>query len=510
MTPCVLGRLLWVAALSLAACSSKHEKQPSAGSDKPTPPKADAATKARDAGWRFLGFSDPAEPHPYALLENAEHLQLVGADGKTIVELSPTNIEHLITTSVPGTFIWVDADTIHAVEIPSGHERWSRTATGLHALAALDDALALADDGAAQGSAHGPEAVVLDVNTGRDRYRQSTSIASIGGSRSRHSFVFFGASSAVMVDAGSGQVRWTTNVTGADGTTTESFDGTIYVVRPDRTYAELDAASGHMTEGKCTEAASDPQQCLGTPSGAGERSSLGTAHLQRGQIAYAALGTWPKNRTLLARDPVGKPLWKADLRPCADARTKSATPEHVMASQDVAVLPVTCSDKPALEVLVVGQADGHIRYRHRLDRSGRLVAVNDRCVLVMDGAKDALDCLDTHADKNVWSVPLVGVSVTEATALPLENGDALLVDSNPLTLSRLGADGKRTWQTPLGDTTLSMRRDSDQGVGVLEDRGTGRRWVWSQAIGVLAPSAKDEPGKASILDLATGKLHDVD
>lgn len=113
---------------------------------------------------------------------------------------------------------------IHAVEIPSGHERGTRAVYGLRIVAAVDDALAVADDGATSGSAHGPESLVLDVTSGAARYQQESRSSNIGEGRASHGFVFIGESSVSMIDDATGKARWTTAVPRMDGATSEYFD----------------------------------------------------------------------------------------------------------------------------------------------------------------------------------------------------------------------------------------------------------------------------------------------
>ena len=492
----------------MAACSGKrHQEQPPpSGSNHAI--TADAGTESGKSRWQLMGFADAAETHRYAILKNGSRLRLVSADGSTLAEFTPADMEHVVSVSVPGTFIWVDLDTIHAVEMPSGHERWTRTIHGRRVVVTMDDAVALTDVGIKPGGADTPESLVLDIRTGRVRYRSETRATMISGDRVQHAFVFFGEAAVWMVDGG-GKALWTTNVPGLDGAADDYFDGSILIVRPDRTYAKIDLASGRLNEGKCTEAELAAKSCLGRPQGAESRFSLGKYQLKHGVVAYAALGVWPHGRTLAARDPVGKIIWKTPLGGCADARNRHGLPDHAFPTDDVVALLVSCAESPSEQVLVVGQSDGHIRYRHAFDHVGRLVSVGDRCVLVLEGVKTALNCLDLQSGKPLWSVPVFGATESGATAFPLEGGNALLVDSNPLTVSRVGADGKRIWQTELPETELSLGDDSDHGVGRLIDKATRREWSWSQGMGVLAPARDGEEANISVLDLANGKLHEI-
>jgi hypothetical protein len=312
-----------------------------------------------------------------------------------------------------------------------------------------------------------------------------------------------------MVDGASGKPLWTTDLHGLDDATDDFFEDALFVLRPDRSYAKIDSNSGRSTEGKCQEAEVAPNACLGVPRGARQPFSLGKFTIRSGTIAYAVLKSAPRAQTLIARDPVGNVLWSTSLGSCEVALNKRVAPERAFPSNDAVAVLVTCSGAPNDAVLVLSQSGGRIRYRHDFEHAGRLVSVSDRCVLVLEGARGDLNCLDPHSGKPTWSAPVFGTNIESTSAMSLENGDVLLVDSNPLTISRVGADGKRVWQTELPGVELSLGRDSDHGVGHLVDKATRREWMWSQTMGVLAPARDDEEAKISVLDLATGSLHDV-
>lgn len=415
--------------------------------------------------WQFDQFVDA--PHHRLAVVRAENLAaLVDGSGAMTPAIDMATTDDIVAHGDGRLVLLASRERAHGLDA-SGHEVWSvarrgRSTTGTATFA----------DASAAGSR------IYALATGKAVYdRPSTSDRTIY--HQPDGYVFGSAKELWFVDEATGKERWRQPIYGLADAAINVRPASVFVMHPDRTFQELEYTTGKlvaqgMCEGEPPPDQSDrkPSQCAGEPKVDFEKEMVSvTVKDSDGAGDYYVL-TKGKVSTVIARDPVGRVRWKTPA-PVDDDPFNGVTRTD---AEQVAFV----SGRAARRVLsAFDDKDGKLLWQHPLRDGDRVLADAGTCWLVVD--RTHASCLDARTGSATWSVVTSSETVD---AKPLTDGEALLLEGNPITLSRIGKDGQRRWQTKLPATTDT--------------------WQFSDALGIVAGD-----DRLVVIDLANGKVATV-
>ncbi len=445
--------------LALGVACGKHGSKPTEGD----------GSGAEATGWTFVSFV-AAPRNQLAVLIADGRAALVKGDGKVISPITVQSDE--IVAKGNGEMVLVAAGaSFHAID-PAGHEAWTRS---VHA----DEADFGNSTFATAGS--GGSAVVA-LATGKPLYKDAHPSKRVY--RANDGYVFADDGEIWFVDEASGKERWRRSIADLGRAAITRGNRSLIVLRPDRTFQELDYAEGKLLadgtcEGESPSEPAKPSECAGFPKIdlAKDTASLLARVPGRGDY-YLVEKNASKHRgqRLIARDVVGRARWTVPW-----PETAGGVLEGRPITDDASQLVAFVDTYRSRQMLVFDDMNGKLEFTHPLDSGQRLIGLAGNCWLTV--RSDAIVCVDARSGADTWKVATSGRKVD---AWPLAGGEVLLVDGNPPTLSRISTNGHRRWQTELVEAA-----DKD-------------RWHFSNTLGI-----GDVAGKLSVIDLESGRLVQV-
>lgn len=384
---------------------------------------------------------------PYALVAvDDAQLAIVSPAGAVLSRVKLTDARHVTATDHGDTIVLLDGDDAHAIDLRTGRELWKRHGRR------IDD---MSFGGERVGVADGSGVAILDLATGREIYKHASSAGRVarydGGG-----FVFADAQRTWRVDD-DGAERWSIALPADTALVTAGRD-LVVAIRKDGAYSAIDPRAGaEVAQGQCSNGVTaEVTLRRRTLDGAPSRSVRLCAEdppdgdllaVDADQRALYVVGSHVDSHAqleLVERDAIGRVRWKAPW-PGLD-RT------------------IVLADRDDGQIAAFVKHDGTVRvydlekgllFEHRLAAGDRYVGFSGDCLLI--SARGAAVCLDRRSGEKRWATATSGRS---AALWPLEAGESLLADGNPLTLSRLDASGRRTWQLSLpGDPVLAIPGD---------------------------------------------------
>ena len=357
------------------------------------------------------------------------------------------------------------------------------------------------------------DATLIAISTGKVVYSAGRPASRVFY-HANDGFVFLGADEVWFVEESTGHERWRQPIAKAGDSYPIHADGSsFFVTHPDRSFEEIEYAHGTvLAKGTCAGNASEHPQagaCAGAPVvDFSKESEIALTRPpsrsddfyliakgsdmtpERGDYHFILKG---KDATLLARDPVGRTRWSVP----SPVFASSSAQVYKGGETLVALAGEVWNDAERARqraLVVLDDSNGRLLFQRPLEAGNAMRGFTGTCWLMVTST--ALTCFDARTGKDTWSVQVAGAKVA---AWPLLDGGALLADGNPLTLSRIGPDGNRRWQTELPDADISVRNTDNEPTLMKGDV----RWDVSD---VAAITRGKDP---VVLNLATGKLGKV-
>jgi outer membrane protein assembly factor BamB len=439
------------ALIALASCG-RHSSKPG---KKDTSP-ATAATQ-----WSvILPVSD--ELPAVAQIASDKERALVTADGR-VLDRKPLGDPNLLRNTLRSgeTLVMISKSTILAVDVATGAERWTQK------LAEVPTLYSIGDKEVAIAAESGVD--LFDLSTSERRYHGAARPDRIYAEGSE--FVFARGHELWLVD-GDGRERWRADVTSNSDL---RFEKAAILVLGNDGFTELDRATGRVL-------------------GHGDRPASGAVEAEAKTLGRDYQVVRSANKlALVARDAAGRQLWTAPW-PREDVGTIERTLDDPDRNR---VELVEASTRRTL--LIIDGGTGKVVASRPLGSGDQLTALSGACAVVLMRSTNRVLCIDAATGQESWNIPISG----EDTALwPLKGDDLLLADSNPLTLSRLDQSGKRRWQVELPNAGLSNTHTEKPTI--IDTSGERREWVLSAEMAISVV-----PSGIRVLDLGTGKLHEV-
>lgn len=456
--------------------------------------KGGAGTKEVEGGaWKFVAFVDSPR-NGVALVERGTKAAFVKPDGT----LSPTitvSSDDLIAKGNGDAVVLADGKSIHAVDAMAGREFWS------HPVAVSAGSIGASTVAVATGN----KSLVFGLTGGQGLYEGSLAKRVV---RAGDGFAFASDDEVWFVEE-SGKERWRKKVERLEKAAFLELPGSLLVVRPEHNYVELTLADGSSKAGTCDpppNAADEAERghatalpCVGGMNMGPDDSVVEIAGSK--EVGDYNLLSKPAKRgdrtvNVIARDAVGRVRWSVPW----PVQSMSVTERARIASDAKLVAFVVGSAGDARHLLVFDDSDGRFLFDHPLAAHERVAGLAESCWLIV-GDK-AVRCIEARSGAGIWSVPAFGAKVE---AWPMRGGEALIADGNPLALSRIAKDGKRSWQTELPDTELEISSRADMRGSLMHDAEIGRASVLFSDVMAVIPSKT----AVVVLDLSTGKTVQV-
>lgn len=432
--------------------------------------------------WKFVGFVD-APRHQVAVVTTGVEAALVDGTGTLTAPIKIASDQivakgngELVLLSAGDTFVGIDARgrTTWSANLPPGQASFGSSAFA---------------------TATTKDSSVVALATGKPLYngKPATQLAY----HAHDGFVFGDAAELWFVDEATGAERWRQELDVLDAALVPGRSS-VFVLHPDRTFQEVDVASGKpLSKGTCEGKPPGPEdhpktsECAGYPNVDLSKENTGGPLKDGDNGDYYGHDKGKEGTYLVARDPAGRIRWRTAAQLQVDALEGPF--RDVNEAKEVAFV----SGKGDVRtLLVLDDTGGKLLFQHKLENHERLRGSTGLCWLVVNDRHAS--CLDHRSGAPTWNVVTSGRAVE---AWPLAGGAALLVDGDPVTLSRVEKDGRRAWQTALPDTTLEHAKDPDK---VTAPFMGNHAWEFSDIVGIV--SGKDG---LVVIDLATGKVGKV-
>jgi len=451
--------LLTCLTLVLGGACGKHGSKPKDGN----------GSGAEASDWKFFSFV-AAPRNQLAVVIADGKAALVNGDGQVISPIKIASDE--IVAKGNGEMVLLAAGaSFHAIG-PMGHEIWTRTI--------LADQADFGDSTFATAGADGSAVVALA--SGRSLYEEAHPSNRVY--RTSNGYLFASNDELWFVDEATGKKLWRRSIADLGRSALSRGNSSLVVLRPDRTFQELDYSQGKLLadgtcEGEAPTTPAKPSECAGFPKiDLGKDTATLLARIPGGGDYYLLAKDAARQpvQQLIARDVVGRSRWMVPW-PEAAGGVLEGPPLTDNASQLIAFVDTYRSRT----MLVFDNTNGKLEFTQPLEPGERLVGLYENCWLIVRA--DAIICVDARTGADTWEVSTSGGRVE---AWPLAGGEVLLLDGNPPTLSRIGRDGHRRWQTELVEAA-----DRD-------------RWHFSDTLGI-----GDVAGKLSVINLKSGRLAQV-
>jgi outer membrane protein assembly factor BamB len=463
----------WMALLCLAC--GNHGSKPKAH-------EAGSAGSAAPVAWQFDQFVD-APKHRVAVLFAGSDAALVDGSGRATPAIK-VGADPIAATGNGELVVLASGDTAHVLDA-AGRQLAAVPTFGGQGVTGGSTFANAGDKGAG----------VYALSSGKPVYETKAPAKRVRY-HAPDGYVFGSESELWFVEEATGKERWHVPIAALGNIELDARSDSMFVTHPDHTFEQLDLAHGKLLA-KGT--------CAGKPSSADDRKHPGCAGYPNVDLAkddvrepvkgpyggdyypYAKHGT---ETFMVARDPVGRIRWSTPAPVNLNALRGPLT-----ANRDAKVVAFVSGNGDAKRLLVFDDNDGKLLFQREL-AGERLVGATGPCWLVVSGKHAA--CLDVHTGAVTWEVVTSGELVEAWT---LHDGEALLADGIPLTLSRIGKDGRRSWQVELPETHLEHASDPDKQGSLWVD---SKPWQLSDALGIV--EGKDG---LTVIDLVTGKLAKV-
>lgn len=425
----------------------------------------------------FDGFVD-APRNQLAVMKAPGRVALLNGAGEVIAKLSVSTDDAVIKGN--GDVIVVnDGSSFRGIDA-AGRELWSQR---LPAEKAVIGTKTLAISGNSGSS-------VIELASGKALHRDSRSAGGIAF-EARHGYVYFDRSELWLVDE-AGTTRWQRAVERFADAAVLALPASLLVIRPDRTFEELDYTDGKtISSGTCEGHPSNTGRtadCAGEPELDLSKISLTPLEYRDGAVFdFYLAGSHRDAPALVARDSVGRERWRAEW----PVPAVSVEGRRVLRWSAVSLVAFVAKPSRGERVLLIyDDGTGRLLSERPLTSRDRVVGLADSCWILISSS--SVVCIDARSGAETWAVPVSGSTVE---AWPRPGDEALLLDGNPIALSRIDRNGRRTWQTELGDVTVDRLGD---GTAIIM-RGD-QRWWFSDVMGVMGT-----PPDSWVIDLGSGK-----
>jgi hypothetical protein len=453
---------IWAAVLVVVACKGNNDP----ATTKPNPAtKPDPTAPVARAELVLLG-TNGSSAAPFVAVSADDAVTVFAHDGAVAAHARiPVGSQH-DTVLTNHWLVWTEGTTLRVVDVITGAAKEASLPEALTAYLPGTTSIALSTAGGVE---------IYDLATAKSVYRLPGAVSQSVYRDSDHVYAFLADADADvhLVDEVTHAEKWKASSGLSSGHEKAKLSlGTVVAVRTDTEVATLDLRTGRTISKRAVKVDPDEVSSL-----LGKRDAVDTDYRE-----YRVLGAGNAMK-LVARDAALQMLWRTPwlLGLPTEPRMWESAAGNLVAFQL----------KRSGAVAVFDGKTGKLVKTLPLQGRDQFVGISGECALLLDSR--ALTCTDPKGAER-WAHPVGG---GDAQAWRLEDGDVLLADGLPLQVSRIDANGKVIWTTPLENTKLDEKH-------ALHEISLDRGWFVKTGMLLLV-----EPHHLKIVELATGKSHRV-